>query len=104
MEGSTPHKAPPIHSAIGHSPNSFTLDSLANMTDAAPSLIPDAFPAVTTPPSLNAGFSLDRASAVVPSLGASSVSTMISHFFCFTMTGTISGMKIPLLTALQAFC
>ena len=43
-----------------------------NVTAAAPSFIPDAFPAVTVPSFLNTGFNLDNASRFIPSLGCSS--------------------------------
>ena len=63
---------------------------------AAPSLMPDALPAVTVPSFLNAGFSAASFSAVVPARGYSSVSTRSgSPFFCGTSTGTISALKLP---------
>ena len=43
-----------------------------NVTAAAPSFIPDEFPAVTVPFFLNTGFNLDNASRFIPSLGCSS--------------------------------
>ena len=51
----------------------------AKRTAAAPSLIPEAFPAVTVPePSfMKAGFSLDSFSTVVPWRGNSSASTVM---------------------------
>ena len=65
-------------------------------TAAAPSLIPEAFPAVTVPvPSLTkAGLSLERVSAVVSGLGNSSVETRIEGFLgTGTDTGVISEVK-----------
>ena len=65
-------------------------------TAAAPSLIPEAFPAVTVPvPSLTkAGLSLARVSAVVSGLGNSSVETRIEGFLgTGTDTGAISEVK-----------
>ena len=55
-------------------------------TAAAPSLIPDEFPGVTVPFSLNAESSFDRSLIVIPDLGCSSVSSLIislSNFFLF---------------------
>ena len=65
-------------------------------TAAAPSLIPEAFPAVTVPvPSLTkAGLSLARVSAVVSGLGNSSVETRMEGFLgTGTETGAISEVK-----------
>ena len=60
------------------------------MNIAAPSLIPDALPAVTVPSFLNAGLSFARFSIVVLNLGNSSVSnTFGSPFLCGITTGTI---------------
>ena len=51
------------------------------VTAAAPSLIPDALPAVTVPSFLKTGFNLVKASKVIPSLGCSSLLKSISAFF-----------------------
>ena len=50
--------------------------------------MPEAFPAVTVPFFLNAGFSLLRVSNVIPALGCSSTSNIVSPFLDFKTTGT----------------
>ncbi len=105
MEGSTPASSPAIQVAMGVMPSSFALSSLMTMMAAAPSLIPEALPAVTIPPSfLKAGFNLARPSLVTPFLGPSSVSTMTDPFLVFTSTGTISSLKRPSFMAASHFC
>ena len=52
-----------------------------NVIAAAPSLIPDALPAVTDPSFLNTGFNLDKASKFIPSLGCSSTLKLTSVFW-----------------------
>lgn len=59
--------------AIGVKPNSLALEAFITMTAAAPSLIPEALPAVTLPSFLKAGFNLPKDAAVVPARGNSSV-------------------------------
>ena len=105
IEGSTPPSAPPTNVAIGVTPNSLAFSSLITTTAAAPSLIPEALPAVTTP----SGFpeqhlNLPSDSAVVPALGPSSVSTTISPFLFLTTTGTISSLNLPSAIAFSHFC
>ena len=91
IEGSTPARAPATNLANGLIPNSFALSSDITTNAAAPSLIVDALPAVTTPPSgLNAGRSLANDSTVVPSLGPSSTLNSIVSFLDLISTGTIS--------------
>jgi len=58
--------------------------------DDAPSLIPDALPAVTVPSFLNAGRSFDSPSEVVSGLGYSSSSMTVSALREITVTGVIS--------------
>ena len=58
------------------------MSSDINKTNAAPSEVCDAFPAVTDPPSVNTGFSFAKASIDPPFLGPSSVSTTY-FFICF---------------------
>ena len=69
----------------------------ASSTAAAPSLSPDALPAVTVPPCLrNAGRSAASSAAVVSGRGCSSVSNVRSApFACGTSTGTSSAAKRP---------
>src|SRR5699024_10878684 len=58
-----------------------------NTNAQAPSFTPGAFPAVTVPSLSNAGFNFSNTSSVVPSRGASSVSTIIgSPRLCGTFT------------------
>ena len=95
IAGSHPASSPPIHVAIGVTPSSFAFSSLITISAAAPSLIPDALPAVTIPSFLNAGRSFARPSFVIPLRGPSSVSTRIVSFFFFTSTGTISSLNLP---------
>ena len=69
---------------------------------AAPSLIPDAFPAVTVPPSfLKAGGSFAIFSSEV-SIGRSSTMNVTSPFFDGMTTGTISSATAPLAIAARA--
>ena len=63
---------------------------------AAPSLIPEALPAVTSPPSLpEQHFNFAKDSAVVPARGPSSVTKSTISFFTLTGTGTISSANLP---------
>ena len=79
--GSTPAAPIPATRAMGVSPNCFTISSEARMQTAAPSLMPELFPAVTDPPSLKAGFS-DARILTSLSLGCSSVlKSIASPFF-----------------------
>ena len=95
IRGSTPARAPATHVAMGVTPSSFAFSSLITTTAAAPSLMPEALPAVTIPSFLNAGRSFPRASILEPALGPSSVSTRMVVFFVFTSTGTISSLNAP---------
>ena len=60
------------------------------ITAAAPSLMPEAFPAVTVPSFLKTGFNLERPFKFMPSLGCSSLSKIISDFFDFILRLVIS--------------
>lgn len=71
----------------------FTCLSLHNTRAAAPSLIPEAFPAVTDPDGSNAGLSFDKLSKVELNFGNSS--DWISLPDLFSRTGTISLVKWP---------
>ena len=105
IDGSTPPSAPVTNVAIGLTPNSLAFSSLITTTAAAPSLIPDALPAVTTPSGLpEQHLNLLSDSAVVPALGPSSVSTITVCFLCFTSTGTISSLNLPSAIAFSHFC
>src|SRR5271155_1335531 len=70
---------PPRFSASG---------AVINTTAAAPSLMPEALPAVTVPFLSKAGRSLARTSTVVPCLGYSSISTIVSPRRVAILTGT----------------
>ena len=94
IEGSTPPSAPATHVAIGLTPSSLAFSSLITTIAAAPSLIPEALPAVTNPLGLIV-LSLERVSTVVPGLGPSSFLNSTISFFFFTITGTISASNAP---------
>src|SRR5579859_6691884 len=66
MLGSTPAEEYALMHASGFKPSSFAFAALIITTAAAPSLMPDALPAVTVPFLSNAGFSDANASTVVP--------------------------------------
>jgi hypothetical protein len=60
-------------------------------------------PAVTVPSALNAGFSVDRADAVVSGrMGSSLATTIGSPFLCAIDTGTISSRNQPAVVAAAA--
>ncbi len=84
--------------ALGCQPNCFARSSSTMRTAAAPSLMPEALPAVTHPSSLKAGFSAARASREV-SRGCSSVAKGSSFL---RGTGTISSANRPLSMAARA--
>ncbi len=73
--GSTPPCPNPITSAIGFKLYFLTASSLATIVNEAPSLIPEALPAVTVPSALKAGCNLAYFSKLVLR-GCSSVSIM----------------------------
>ena len=103
--GSTPPRAPATNVAIGVTPSSFAFSSLITTIAAAPSLIPEALPAVTTPPSLPEQHLRPlRLSAVVPGRGPSSVSNTIVFFLDLISTGTISSLNLPAAIAASHFC
>ncbi len=84
--GSAPARAKARTRARGVSPRRVAASSLVIRTAAAPSLICDELPAVTTPSGLNAGFSAARRAAVVSGrMPSSSVITMVVPS---TLTGT----------------
>ena len=103
IEGSTPASAPPTNVAIGLTPSSLAFSSDITTIAAAPSLIPEALPAVTYPSGLIA-LILARPSAVIPALGFSSVSKRTVSFFFFISTGTISLLNAPSSIAFWHFC
>ena len=66
IAGSTPAVAHAAIRASGVSPRAAASLALIKTTAAAPSLMPDAFPAVTVPSLVKAGFNFASASSVVP--------------------------------------
>ena len=79
--------------------------SEAMISAAAPSLTPEALPAVTVPSLRNGVGSLASCSSVVSARGCSSLSTTTgSPFRCGIVTGTISCASRPLACAAAAFC
>ena len=79
--------------------NFFLLLSLFAM-----SWIPEAPPAVTTPPFLNTGGSLASCSMVVLGLGCSSNFISTSFFLIFSVIGVISSAKTPASAAAPQVC
>src|SRR5262245_15423645 len=75
MRGGTPADAMPSTRARAFRPCAFTASAEARIMAAAPSLTPDALPAVTVPGLRNGVLSLASASRVVSGRGCSSVST-----------------------------
>src|SRR6476660_2522250 len=72
--GSTPVDTYPTMRASGGVPISLALRAVVTTSAAAPSLMPDAFPAVTVPSFLlNAALSAASFSTVVPALGREAV-------------------------------
>ena len=103
--GSTPVVAQDTTLASGFRPRFSASSAVISTTAAAPSLMPDALPAVTEPSLEKAGFSLAMASTVAPWRGYSSWSTTTSPLRVFTVTGTISSLKRPSFWAASAlFC
>ena len=81
-----------------------TASSLASITYAAPSLIPEAFPAVTVPSFLKTARSVPNFSKEVLRFGYSSLSKTTTSRPILTSIGTTSSAKRPSSTALIAFC
>ena len=94
--GSTPATAVATTRAIGRSPIARARPASTTSRADAPSLIPDAFPAVTVPPSRNAGRSFARPSAVASGRGCSSRATRTGSPFRWGIgTGTSWASKRP---------
>ena len=90
--------------ASGSRPSARARDAAMRTSAAAPSVIPDEFPAVIVPVSSSkTGFSFARPSSVVSGRGCSSRSTAtVAPFFAGTATGTISFARRS--HAASAFC
>src|SRR6266699_1892374 len=94
--GATPAAAAATTRAFGVNPWRFTAAAEARSSAHAPSLTPDAFPAVMVPSGLTIGFSFESASSVVSGRGCSSSEKSTgSHFLCGMGTGTISCSILP---------
>ena len=105
MEGSTPAWAQETMRASGSRPRLRASDWRMSTTQAAPSLMPEALPAVTVPPRLKAGRRAARLSGVTPSRIYSSSPTTVSPLRVLTVTGVISSLKRPSRRAASAlFC
>ena len=105
IAGSTPATAVEMTRASGLRPSSRARDASTSSTADAPSLIPELLPAVTVPPSRNAGRSFASASADVSARGCSSRETTIgSPFRWGTVIGTIWPSNRPASIAATAFC
>ena len=95
--GSTPATALPTKAPSGSMPSACARSSLAITSAAAPSLIPLEFPAVTVPPSRNAGFSAASFSAFVSGRGCSSrVTSPIGDELVVEAAGLVGRRPAPL--------
>ncbi len=104
MFGSTPATPHWTIFARGSRPRPLAQSPSTTISAAAPSQIPLALPAVTTPSFLKTGGSLARVSIVVCGRGCSSVSTVFGPLRVFTSTGAISSAKKPPSCAAAHFC
>ncbi len=93
IDGSTPQVAQETMRASGSTPRLLASSAVIRTRAAAPSLMPEALPAVTVPSLSKAGRSLARLSAVTPALGCSSLLTTTSPLRVLMVTGTISSWK-----------
>ncbi len=102
IRGATPATAAATMRARGVRPCRFAASSEAISVAHAPSLTPEALPAVTVPSGRTMALSLASASSVV-SRGCSSRATTIgSPFFAGIVTGTISSARRPAAIAASA--
>ena len=105
IDGSRPAEEYALILTSGFRPSSFAFDADIMMTAAAPSLSPDALPAVTVPSFANAGRRLDSDSTVVPCFGNSSASNFTVPFLLTISNGRISSLNLPAFCAASAlFC
>ena len=102
IAGSTPAVAQDTIRASGRTPRLAAVSAVISTTAAAPSLMPDALPAVTVPFLSKAGRNFASTSTVVPCFGCSSVSTIVSPRRLAILTGTISSLKRPAFCAASA--
>ena len=101
IEGSTPASAYPVKVAKIGKFNVLATSLVVKIKAAAPSLIPEEFPAVTIPSVLKTGLNELRDSTVVSGRILSSLSIEITCFiFLFVSSiGVISLLKVPLCCA-----
>src|SRR5215218_3889896 len=97
MAGSTPAVAHEAMRASGVRPRFCASDARMTTKAAAPSLMPEALPAVTVPSFEKAGLSLATDSSVVPARMYSSASTTMSPLRVLIVTGAISSLNLPAL-------
>ena len=91
--------------ASGFNPSSCAFFADIMITAAAPSLMPEALPAVTVPFLSKAGLKPESASSVLPCLGYSSVSnTKGVPLRCGISSGRISSLNLPAFCAASVFC
>src|SRR5262249_1840123 len=103
--GSTPAVAQEAMRASGFKPRFLASFAVISTTAAAPSLMPDALPAVTVPSLSKAGLSFAASSTLAPSRIYSSSETTVSPLRVLTVTGTISSLNLPAFLAASAlFC
>ena len=88
--GSTPATAHATRRPSGFKPRALAKSSPAITVAAAPSTIPEALPAVTSPSFLKYGLRLSSTSSVVSGRMCSSLRNSTVWPFCFTGTGTTS--------------
>ena len=105
MRGARPAVAMPSTRARFFKPKRSAAAAEASKIAQAPSLTPEALPAVTLPSGRTTPFSLASISMVVSGRGCSSVSTIFgSPFFCASTTGTISWANTPAAWAAAQRC
>ena len=102
MRGGTPALAMPVTRPRGVRPKREAAASEARSNAPAPSLRPEALPAVIVVPGPSSGLSRARSSSVVSGRGCSSRSTTRVSLPTFTGTGTISSASQPLARARSA--
>jgi hypothetical protein len=100
--GATPALAIATTRALGLGPCLAAAASSASSNAHAPSLTPEASPAVTLPSGRTTPLSLASASRLVSRGCSSWVTTWASPFFFGIVTGTISASKKPLICAATA--
>ena len=102
IAGSTPAVAQEAMRASGSMPRFSASSAVISTTAAAPSLRPEALPAVTVPSLEKAGRSFCIASIVAPGRIYSSLSTTTSPLRVLTVKGAISSLNRPAFCAASA--